>query len=234
LEQILTCSWKNIIQGKELNLIKLRVCAPGLSGMWQMTVHAPVVSQGGFALPVTLLLSCFVCASDSFLVGAPPLHRRPHGIAPIGTPIASAPHARAVAMPLSCGGGRRPGALAGLRMQSSDPQWYAFQGYNLGKWTGTARHIDPNSGEYAQPYVVRKYSLDVNEVKTKEGSDAGVEKLESEASETLPALECSKTIVSDDDFDATAGKCSYKRLVHSCILLYLVFAQVRDVVRHFV
>jgi hypothetical protein len=91
-------------------------------------------------------------------------------------------------------------------MQSSDPQWYAFQGYNLGKWSGTAIHIDPETGDYAQPYVIRDYTIEVTEHSAKEGDYAGqsgVEKLVSEASKTLPFLESTNTIVPDDDFDAT-------------------------------
>jgi hypothetical protein len=95
------------------------------------------------------------------------------------------------------------GAACGLRMQSQDPQWYAFQGYNLGKWAGTSMHIDPDSGDYSQPYVIRKYTLDVTEHTNDGGSEMGVENMVAEATKTLPALETTKTISPDDDFDAT-------------------------------
>ena len=108
---------------------------------------------------------------------------------------------------LPCAGVPRSGvgarAGSGVRMQSTDPQWYAFQGYNLGKWAGTSMHIDPKTGDYAQPYVIRKYSLEVAEVRDKDGRESAVEKLVSKASSTLPALEVSKTLAPDDDFDAT-------------------------------
>eukprot|EP00802_Teleaulax_amphioxeia_P017574 Tamp_17735.p1 GENE.Tamp_17735~~Tamp_17735.p1 ORF type:complete len:386 (-),score=70.71 Tamp_17735:213-1268(-) len=64
-------------------------------------------------------------------------------------------------------------------------------------------HIDPETGDYAQPYVIRQYSLEVTEVQDKDGRESAVEKLVAEATKTLPALETSKTVAADDDFDAT-------------------------------
>jgi hypothetical protein len=99
--------------------------------------------------------------------------------------------------------GKAISAAGMLRMQSTDPQWYAFQGFNVGTWAGTSIHIDPCTGDYAQPYIIRKYTLQVNEVKTKQGGDSAVEKLVAEATKTLPPLETTKIIAPDDDFDAT-------------------------------
>ena len=64
-------------------------------------------------------------------------------------------------------------------------------------------HIDPETGDYAQPYVIRKYLLDVTEVQNAEGGDSAVEKLVADATKTLPALDTTKLILPDDDFDAT-------------------------------
>ena len=146
-------------------------------------------------LPLVAAAAVLACLGmgEAFLVSAPPASR----------------HFLQRDLPLKCGAHKiarqRPSAR-GLRMQSSDPQWYAFQGYNLGKWTGTAMHIDPETGDYAQPYVIRQYTLEVTEHEVGEGGYAGqsgVERIEAAASKTLPSLAATKTIVPDDDFDAT-------------------------------
>ena len=161
-------------------------------------------------LSAALLLTCCARGSDAFRAGGTVLgaHQRPESASACPRPRAlRARGAPACARGLQgarvprAGAGAR--AAGGVRMQSTDPQWYAFQGYNLGTWAGTAMHIDPETGDYAQPYVIRQYSLEVTEVQDKDGRESAVEKLVAEATKTLPALETSKTVAADDDFDAT-------------------------------
>ena len=48
-----------------------------------------------------------------------------------------------------------------LRMQWRDEperlpfqkQWEAFQAYNMGRWKGRALHLNPETGEYVEPYI---------------------------------------------------------------------------------
>ena len=161
--------------------------------------------RGDVALWAALSLAFAARGGDAFRAG--PVH--PLGLR-LGRVYAITCQPRGgfcVGKGLQCAGmpGSGVGARAGCgaRMQSTDPQWYAFQGYNLGKWAGTSMHIDPKTGDYAQPYVIRTYSLEVTEVRDKDGRESAVEKLVSKASSTLPALEVSKTLAPDDDFDAT-------------------------------
>jgi hypothetical protein len=162
--------------------------------------------RGVVALWAALFLAFAARGGDAFRAG--PAH--PIGLRHGPVYAITCPRWRAgdgVGKGLPCAGVPRSGvgarAGSGVRMQSTDPQWYAFQGYNLGKWAGTSMHIDPKTGDYAQPYVIRTYSLEVTEVRDKDGRESAVEKLVAKASSTLPALEVSKTLVPDDDFDAT-------------------------------
>ena len=90
--------------------------------------------------------------------------------------------------------------LSSLRM-NGDPQWYAFSQYNLGRWQGKALHIDPGTGEYVEPYIIRNYVLDVVEVER----ETAVERFIGEQNEmlNLEPVAHETTIRPDDDFDAT-------------------------------
>eukprot|EP00960_Hanusia_phi_P042390 755470-Hanusia_phi.AAC.3 len=94
---------------------------------------------------------------------------------------------------------RKPSSLS-LKM-NGDPQWYAFSQYNLGRWQGKALHIDPTTGEYVEPYVIRNYVLDVIEVER----ETAVERFIGEPNEmlNLEPVAHETTIRPDDDFDAT-------------------------------
>ncbi len=160
------------------------------------------------ALALALAACLLAEPSESFLGPPVPQHRRCRGERLDGRSSGAIAHTRLDVRPAAHSGLRRraaaaAGAACGLRMQSQDPQWYAFQGYNLGKWAGTSMHIDPDSGDYSQPYVIRKYTLDVTEHAQDGGGEMGVEKMVAEATKILPALETTTNITPDDDFDAT-------------------------------
>ncbi|KAJ1475294.1 hypothetical protein T484DRAFT_1828947 [Baffinella frigidus] len=110
----------------------------------------------------TLTLLALLSLSEGFRLPLSPSTRSPHtaAFAPsaalhgfLAGNALRRPEAKCGASPVSDGGARQARGKQGALRMNGDPQWYAFQGFNLGGWKGRALHIDPSTGEYTAPFV---------------------------------------------------------------------------------
>ena len=92
-------------------------------------------------------------------------------------------------------------------------QWEAFQAYNMGRWKGRALHLDPETGEYVEPFISE---MTVDVMPMEEGVQSAKTRLSlGGTNETVPQLSESVITVNDEFQSSDDGSYSFDRSLFS-------------------